>query len=552
MKKIYLLLIITTFSFLAKAQVWENVGSQGFTGNAIDYSSMAVDNSGIPIVAYINKTTRIGSVSRYDQVANAWTTVGATNVTGGAANQIKLAVDSLGDLYAAYVNNNVIGITVKKLVGSTWTTIGAVGFSGPIYDAFGDQYWDFDVNNTGSPYVIFFANNATTDPTVMTHNGTAWTTIGTVPTNGAVSGSANIEILNTGNPAIAFGDDGGTSIKVLRWSTTFNSWVNKSSAGDISTPNGSDIIRMKINTSNDVSNLAWREFDGVANFFGTVKRHSGGGGGASWISVGAPQVTNGSFFDLSLIMDNANRPMIAYPDGSGSANNKAFVKSFNGTSWQPLGDTLFTSNGISVPSLVTDNAGNPYLSFSDWGAGDFASVVKLSNNPLSFYDLRLLGSAIAGKNALTCTIDDKMQTGTITFEKSVDGIKFTSLFTSNITTEMYNARFVKASDIFLSNTDNYYRVKYTDAANTSVYSNSVKLSTVSNTSFNVYPNPVQNELFVQATNNGPLYLADATGKIIANISASNTGTTAVDVSNLPKGLYFIFEVDGAVSKFIKQ
>jgi hypothetical protein len=269
------------------------------------------------------------------------------------------------------------------------------------------------------------------------------------------------------------------------------------------------------------------------------------------VSVGAPQVTKGSFFDLSLIMDNNNRPMIAYPDGSASAFNKAFVKGYNGTAWANIGDTLFTSNGISVPSLITDNAGNPYLSFSDWGASDFASVVKLSNNPLSFYDIRLLGSAVAGKNLLTCTIDDKMQNGFISFEKSANGINFTSLYSSAITSKMYDDRYIKASDITLTSTDNYYRVKYTDPAGVSVYSNSVKLSTVSNTSFSVYPNPVQDKLFVQASTSGQISIADATGKIITSTEASNAGTTTLDVSSLPAGLYFVYDAGGAVTKFLK-
>jgi len=62
----------------------------------------------------------------------------------------------------------------------------------------------------------------------------------------------------------------------------------------------------------------------------------------------------------------------------------------------------------------------------------------------------------------------------------------------------------------------------------------------SQSGFDVYPNPVDDYLFVQHTdaNNHTLQLIDINGKIISSI-ISNNSTNKIDVFNLPAGIYLL-------------
>lgn len=67
----------------------------------------------------------------------------------------------------------------------------------------------------------------------------------------------------------------------------------------------------------------------------------------------------------------------------------------------------------------------------------------------------------------------------------------------------------------------------------------------SQTGFDVYPNPVDEYLFVKHTdgNNHTLQLIDIKGNIITTIT-SNNSTSKIDVTNLPSGIYLLRELNG--------
>ncbi|MBW7866716.1 MAG: T9SS type A sorting domain-containing protein, partial [Brumimicrobium sp.] len=69
--------------------------------------------------------------------------------------------------------------------------------------------------------------------------------------------------------------------------------------------------------------------------------------------------------------------------------------------------------------------------------------------------------------------------------------------------------------------------------------------------WNVYPNPVNDQLFIESTQDIVIYIYDITGKIM-NVSTLKSGLESIDVSNFAKGVYVIKSDKGAVSKFVKK
>jgi hypothetical protein len=547
MKKIYAIIFIVALNLSAYAQ-WVNLGNQGFSTVEISHTSMTVDASGAPVVAYINDATRFGTVMQYMVGSNVWDTLGNANMTGGAADQIMMQTAANGDMYAAYVNSSSTGISVKKLVGATWTLVGASNFSGGLNIAGMEQYWDFAVSAAGVPYAIYF-ESSTGNPVVKSFNGTSWVNVGAIPAPNAVNGSANIEIDNGGVPVIAFQDDGGQTIKVLRYNGT--SWVNAVAAGDITTPDALDMVRLKINPTDNRPYVVYREFTAANGGSGEANMKRGTAGGA-WTNVGPADFNNAPYFAMSFVIDNTGAPLVAYPDGSSTGQNRPTVLRFSAGAWSPVGNALFTSNGVSLPSLVTDLSGNPYIVFQDWSAGDFSTAMKLASNPLSIYDFKLNGSADAGKNVLTCALDASVVDGTIVLERSEDGANFVALASTPITPEVVAAQYIKWNDMQMIASTSFYRAKYIDAAGQGSYTNTIVLGTVANEVANVYPTLANNLLYVQSREVGSISIFNQVGAQVMAADVSNIGTNSIDISQLPKGVYIV-RINGNPSKtFVKQ
>ena len=90
------------------------------------------------------------SVDRYGS-SNLWEAAGANPVTSNGF-KFKLAVGPDGSVHIAYRDGDSANtITVKKLVGSTWETVGQAGFSGKVGDSLDLAVSPVD----GKPYVAY-------------------------------------------------------------------------------------------------------------------------------------------------------------------------------------------------------------------------------------------------------------------------------------------------------------------------------------------------------------------------------------------------------------
>ncbi|MCO6495579.1 MAG: hypothetical protein J5I91_07875 [Bacteroidetes bacterium] len=68
---------------------------------------------------------------------------------------------------------------------------------------------------------------------------------------------------------------------------------------------------------------------------------------------------------------------------------------------------------------------------------------------------------------------------------------------------------------------------------------------------NIYPNPVQNKLYVESNFSSEIFIYNTLGTIV-HTQKVNFGTNAIDVRGLSSGVYLIKTSSGVISKFVKE
>src|ERR1035437_10080442 len=100
MKRI-LVIFLYFISLNIHAQTWVPIGSPKFTGGIASYSTIAIDNSGTPYVAYEDGSNgNKATVMKYD--GSNWVTVGSAGFSVGQVWYISIAIDSSGMPYVVY------------------------------------------------------------------------------------------------------------------------------------------------------------------------------------------------------------------------------------------------------------------------------------------------------------------------------------------------------------------------------------------------------------------------------------------------------------------
>jgi predicted adenine nucleotide alpha hydrolase (AANH) superfamily ATPase len=81
--------------------------------------------------------------------------------------------------------------------------------------------------------------------------------------------------------------------------------------------------------------------------------------------------------------------------------------------------------------------------------------------------------------------------------------------------------------------------------------NTVGVESLEQNGWNIYPNPVNAELFIEINEGMDILIIDMTGKVIQS-GTLKTGKNELNVSLLTRGIYFIRSESGANVKFVKQ
>ncbi len=316
--------------------------------------SIAMDDSGIPIVAWENYNSSANSeiyVKQFDGIN--WVDVGVGSSSGGGISntsgisiQASLALDGLGCPFVAwceYMSENS-EIYVKKFDGIHWVDVGVGSSSGGgISDNSGySVYPSLSLDDSGNPAVAWFdATSGNWEIYLKRFNGSDWVDVGDnsssgggISNNSGYSVYPSLSLDDSGNPEVAWSD------------ATSGNWE-----------------------------IYIKRFDGTA--WVDVGGNSSSGGGIS-NSVGES-------LQPSLALDGSGNPVVACNDNT-SGNYEIYVKRFNGSDWVDVGDNLSSGGGISnnsgysvYPSLSLDDAGNPIVAWEDETSGNGEIYVRRFN-----------------------------------------------------------------------------------------------------------------------------------------------------------------------------
>ncbi|MCK0148382.1 hypothetical protein MWU78_22295, partial [Arenibacter sp. F26102] len=108
---------------------WELVGPAGFSDGEAYWTSLAVDGSGVPYLAYQDVANENrATVQKFN--GSDWEVVGPVGLSlyTGA---VSLLLDASGVPYVAYQDSTKEGkATVQRFNGNAWEVVGNAGFSG--------------------------------------------------------------------------------------------------------------------------------------------------------------------------------------------------------------------------------------------------------------------------------------------------------------------------------------------------------------------------------------------------------------------------------------
>jgi hypothetical protein len=108
----------------------------------------------------------------------------------------------------------------------------------------------------------------------------------------------------------------------------------------------------------------------------TVKMHAPGG--TSWTTVGTAGITGNNARHTSIAIDNAGTPWIAFSDNAliSSIRNRATVMKYNGSTWDYVGPRGLSASAADYTDITFDATGTPYLAYTDYSVSSKLTIKK--------------------------------------------------------------------------------------------------------------------------------------------------------------------------------
>ena len=305
---------------------WVQVGSAGFSSGWVDNISLAIDSSGTPYVAYEDWAISgisyaKASVMKFN--GTTWEQVGAAGFSPNGASLTSIDIDSSGMPYVAYMEWIACGPTtfntcpkasVMKFNGTVWEQVDA---DFPI----GGGYWiRIAIDSSDTPYVAYqaFQDWATMKGPkviVMKFNGATWEQVGTGVSPSWVQ-FLSLSIDNNGTPYVAY-QDGANNIKASVMKFNGITWEQVGAAGFSL---GNTYRTSLAISSKNTPYVAYQ--DGAKDYKASVMKFNG----SAWEQVGIAGFSYSSASYTSLAIDSNDTPYVAYQDGANG--NKASVMKF--------------------------------------------------------------------------------------------------------------------------------------------------------------------------------------------------------------------------------
>ncbi len=352
---------------------WSFVGSERFSAGDATYTSIALNNSGTPYVAYVDNATASAGATVMKYNGTSWVNVGTPGFSAGEVNYTTLALDTAGTPYVAYEDYTCAQKgTVMKFNGTTWVNVGASCFTPGQANFVTMAVWGV------TPYVFYSDVVNGSKASVMKYNGTSWVNVGVAGFSTGAITATSMSINAGGTPYVAFPDFTlNGKLVVMKFNGT--SWVN------VGTPGFSDTAVGFTSLAIDPGGTPYVAFEDMGTLKMTVMKFNG----IAWVNAGSPSFTPGTTQWISMAISASGKPYVAYQDWVNS--NKATVVTAGG--W--LGET----DPVNIHSGSISVFPNP-------AHGSFNILVKASGND----DAQITITNILGQRVKEITLPTNIET----------------------------------------------------------------------------------------------------------------------------------------------
>ncbi len=246
------------------------------------------------------------------------------------------------------------------------------------------------------------------------------------------------------------------------------------------------------------------------------------------VAIGIPSITNVG-------------GLIGFTEGNSTATDSYWDIETSGYSTSD-GGTGKTTAELKVESTFVDydftdiwgidpniNDGYPYLRDGDGG---------LLPIKLEYFEAELYNNAVE----LTWKTKAEINNDYFTIERSDNGIDFTLVTTIEGAGNSSESHLYSYTDINILSGISYYRLKQTDFNGKFEYFDIVSITSedAEESNIDVFPNPNNGNFSISInTSKTTCYsIIDSTGRIVSN-GTLNSFVNNIDISNMPKGIYFL-------------
>lgn len=234
--------------------------------------------------------------------------------------------------------------------------------------------------------------------------------------------------------------------------------------------------------------------------------------------------------------------------GSVSSNGGDVVVQGNVTS--SGSSDITTSGDFYVYGTVSSSGGSSFT-------GSYADEATLSSENSSLYSLASGGTlpvsflyvkaeASADNIMIKWATASELNNDFFTVERSKDGVNFEEVATATGAGTSHEVNNYQVEDANAFNGVNYYRVKQTDFDGAYDYSGVIKVmnNAVADVQLKMFPNPAVSEVKIDISSMGSnvmINIIDINGGSVysGDFDADFTATAEIDLTSLPKGMYYV-------------
>ncbi len=467
-----------------------------------------------------------------------------------------VAVGATGNDHGGWLNRGQV--KVFEWNGSAWVQKGVALYGESPEDAFGTSIALTPDGSTLSVGAYYNDGNGTSAGHVRTFtwSGSAWLQKGLDVEGGAASDrlGSSVALSSDGN-ILATGAFIGNYVRVMEWDGS--TWVQRGT--DVQGEGVSDWFGQTISLSPDGNSLAVGAImnDGNGINAGHVRVYEWNG--SNWIQKGGDLdgAAAGDNFgsDVSISLDGNIVAIGGYNnDDNGDGTGHVRIFEWNGSGWVQKGSTINgTNNNNGLGSAVALTPTGDILAIGAPRSYNHARVYAW-DNALPVNLIYFEGVNKENYNLLQWQTTSETNNDHFIIECSADGNTWTEIAKvdgAGSTMEIQSYTYKDNAPLGLHT---YYRLRQVDTDGAFTYSKSIVVASKENHAISVYPNPVNDLLYINTNQIGMLVVVNIQGTICMQ-QALTTGINTLSVSALHNGVYgvkVIGEHTVTIYKFLKE